>query len=40
MHVEVGGETREVCPGVTESFELSSPIVAAGYEARAEAKRG
>jgi trehalose/maltose hydrolase-like predicted phosphorylase len=40
VHVEVGGETREVCPGVTESFELSSPVAAAGYEAEAEVKRG
>jgi trehalose/maltose hydrolase-like predicted phosphorylase len=34
VRVEVGGETREVCPGVTESFELSSAVAAAGYEGR------
>ena len=34
VRVEVGDETREVCPGVTESFELSSAVAAAGYEGR------
>jgi trehalose/maltose hydrolase-like predicted phosphorylase len=32
VRVAVGDQTREVCPGVTESFELSSPVATAGYE--------
>jgi trehalose/maltose hydrolase-like predicted phosphorylase len=35
VRVEVGGETREVHPGVTESFELSPAAAAAAYESRA-----
>jgi trehalose/maltose hydrolase-like predicted phosphorylase len=34
VRVEVGDETREVRPGVTETFELSSAVAAAGYEGR------
>jgi trehalose/maltose hydrolase-like predicted phosphorylase len=34
VRVEVGDDTREVCPGATESFELPSAVAAAGYESR------
>jgi trehalose/maltose hydrolase-like predicted phosphorylase len=32
VRVEVADETREVCPGVTETFALSSAVAAAGHE--------
>jgi trehalose/maltose hydrolase-like predicted phosphorylase len=34
IRVEVGNETREMCPGVTESFELAPAVAAAGSESR------
>ena len=35
IRVGVGDEFRELCPGDTETFELSSPVAAGGHESRA-----
>jgi trehalose/maltose hydrolase-like predicted phosphorylase len=32
IRIGVGGRVRELCPGDTESFELSSPVAAGGHE--------
>ena len=32
IRVAVGDQVRELCPGETETFELSSPVAAGGHE--------
>jgi trehalose/maltose hydrolase-like predicted phosphorylase len=34
IRIAVGEEERELCPGDTEAFELSSPVEAGGHEGR------
>ena len=34
IKVGVGDEVRELCPGDTETFELSTPVAAGGRESR------
>jgi hypothetical protein len=34
IRVAVGDQVRELCPGDTETFELSSPVATAGHGTR------